>query len=116
MQARMWICAFVCVASMQGSAKERLIIAASPANALAPASVSVRVLLEPDMDNRLLEICADSPEFYRSSQFQLDGDRAPHVVWLQFPQLPGGEYEIRAVLFDVTGRQTTRAATRVTVR
>jgi hypothetical protein len=48
---------------------------------------------------------ADSPEFYRSSQIQLEGDRAPKTVTIEYPNVPGGEYEVTSVLVNSMGRE-----------
>jgi hypothetical protein len=53
----------------------------------------------------MLALVADGDDFYRSSEIQLDGDHAPKIVNLSFSNLPGGEYQISAVLADGAGRQ-----------
>jgi len=73
------------------SAKEPVSIRVSPAVSFAPTNLIVRTRLEPDADNRVLEIVADSDWFYRSSTIALDGDRAPNTVMLEYRSLPRGE-------------------------
>jgi hypothetical protein len=73
------------------SAKEPVSIRVSPAVSFAPTNLIVRTRLEPDADNRVLEIVADSDWFYRSSTIALDGDRAPKTVMLEYRSLPRGE-------------------------
>jgi hypothetical protein len=51
-----------------------------------------------------VEIIADSPDFYRSSLIQLEGERAPRTLSLRFRDLPPGEYAFAADLTDVAGR------------
>ena len=46
---------------------------------------------------------AESPEFYRSSETQLDGERAPRTAIFEFRALPRGTYQVRAVLKGVDG-------------
>jgi len=46
-----------------------------------------------------LAIVADSDRFYRSSTIELDGDRAPKTVMLEYRSLPPGKYEVTAVSF-----------------
>jgi len=58
---------------------------------------------------------ADGVEFYRSSEIQIDGEQAPKTFELFLRDVPGGEYEVYAVLTDTLGRQRAiaRQATRV---
>jgi len=85
----------------------------SPAVAIAPASLFVRATVDAHKENRTLEIIAESAEFFRSSEIALDGDRAPRVTLLQFKSVPGGSYEVRAVVRGVAGQEL--ASTKATV-
>lgn len=85
----------------------KLMLKVSPRVSSAPSTVVVRALVPKDADNRTLLIDADSGTFYRSSEIQLDGDRAPLVTELQLKNLPGGEYTVVAVLRDQMSHQTT---------
>jgi hypothetical protein len=70
-------------------AGECLSMKVSPRQALAPVNLRVSVRIEPNADNRVLMIVADSPQFYRSSQIQLEGDRAPRMFSIEYPNVPG---------------------------
>ncbi len=94
------------------NADECMRMKVSPMQALAPVNLRVRVQVEPNADNRVLTIVADSPAFYRSSQIQLEGDRAPKTFTIEYPSVPGGQYEITSVLVNSRGRE--RAAIRQT--
>ena len=94
---------------------ERVAIRVSPAVAFAPANLFVRATVDVNADNRSLEIIAESPDFYRSSEISLDGDRAPRVTLLQFKSVPGGTYQVRAVLRGVSGQELAKTATEVNV-
>jgi hypothetical protein len=96
-------------------ANESISIRVSPAMSFAPANLVIRTTVEPDVDNRAMEIVADSEEFYRSSSVQLEGDRAPKTTMFEFRSLPPGEYRVTAVLFGANGqrRGTARAQIRV---
>jgi hypothetical protein len=96
-------------------AGERLTMRVSPAQSFAPATLWVQVRVEPNANNRALEVIADSIQFYRSSQIQLDGERAPRIVALDFRGVPSGEYEIRGVLTDGAGHERASARRQVTV-
>ena len=90
----------------QGTAQEKLQLQLSPTVSMAPAYVIVRAIVEHDADNRMLEIVADSESFYRRSVVDLDGDRAPKVNELKLIDIPGGEYDVSATLYDRHGERT----------
>lgn len=94
---------------------EPISIRVSPAVSFAPANLVIRTSVEPDADNRAMEIVADSEEFFRSSAVQLNGDRAPKTTMFEFRSLPPGDYQVRAVLFGADGRQRGHAHTQVHV-
>lgn len=75
----------------------------SPVVALAPGFLTVVVIIEADSANRWLEVVAESPDFYRSSQIQLDGDRAPRFNRVEFRNLPTGLYQVTGVLIGTNG-------------
>jgi hypothetical protein len=84
-------------------AGERMTLKVSPAVAFAPANLSVRTMIEADSENRGVEIVAESTEFYRSSQIQLDGEHAPRTTTFEFRSLPPGAYEVKATLLGSGG-------------
>ena len=63
-------------------AGERMTMKVSPAIAFAPANLVVRTTIEADAGNRSIEIVAESPDFYRSSEMQLEGDKAARTTTL----------------------------------
>jgi hypothetical protein len=97
-------------ATLPVGAGERITLKVSPAVAFAPANLVVRATIEADADNRAVEIVAESPDFYRCSEIQLEGDKAARTNTFEFRSLPPGTYEVRAKLFGVDGQ--TRAAVR----
>jgi hypothetical protein len=96
------------------NAGESLSIGAKPAMSFAPATVNVHVMIEPDARNRSVEVIVDSPDFYRSSEIPLDGDRAPRTTLMEFRNLPAGDYELRATLLGSGG--SVRASAHQEVR
>jgi hypothetical protein len=84
-------------------AGERMTMKVSPAVSFAPANLIVRATIVSDADNRAVEIVAESPDFYRSSMVQLEGDRAARTSQFEFRSLPPGTYEVRASLFGSNG-------------
>lgn len=96
---------FVLTSVTRSDANECMSMQVSPRQALAPVNLRVSVRVEPDAENRVLTIVADSQEFYRSSQIQLEGDRAPKTFTIEYPHVPGGQYEVTSVLFNSRGRE-----------
>jgi hypothetical protein len=86
---------------------QSLSLEVSPTVAPGPAFVRVRALVEPNEDNRSLEIVAQSTEFYRSSHVALDGLNSPRMAVVEYPRLPPGRYEITGVLIGTGGRRAT---------
>jgi hypothetical protein len=109
------ICGLVVLTVLPVDGGEPLGLAVTPAQSFAPATVSIRARIEPSVENRMLTIVADGTDFYRRSDIQLDGDQAPKTVELRFSDLPGGDYDVYAVLTDASGRQraTTSQPARV---
>jgi hypothetical protein len=66
-------------------------------------------------DNRLLRITAESEDFFRSSETQLDGEYSARVTVVRFRELPPGGYEIKAELMVSNGRTTEVAKRTVEV-
>jgi hypothetical protein len=87
----------------RSSALEKLQLQVSPSVSMAPASVIVRAIVQHDAENRQLEIVADSQDFYRRTVVDLDGESAPKVNELRLIDIPGGEYDVSATLYDSKG-------------
>jgi hypothetical protein len=63
----------------------------------------------------MLQIIAESDDYYRSSEIQLDGDRAPRTTLVKFPGVPGGVYQVSAMLKGEGGEELAFAHYDVTV-
>ena len=85
----------------------------SPAFSFAPANLVIRASVEPDAQNRSIEVIADSEQFYRSSLIQLEGDRAPKTMMFEFRSLPPGDYQLTATVNGPAGQ--LRSVTHATV-
>lgn len=94
---------------------DRLAMRVSPSICFAPANLVVRATIVADPDNRAVEIVAESPDFYRSSEIQLDGDRAPRTTVFEFRSLPPGSYEVKATLRGSSGEQRASVTQQVNV-
>ena len=86
-----------------------------PAHSFAPSHLMVRARIEPSAANRVLAIIADGDDYYRSSEIALDGEAAPRVIQMPFRNVPGGRYDVSAVLMDGSGRERAVAHQSVTV-
>jgi hypothetical protein len=110
MKVQMMALGFLLLAASPLGAGERLALHVSPNICFAPADLVVRATVESDAGNRAIEVVADSGEFFRASEIQLDGDKAPHTTTIEFRNLPSGAYEVKATLIGANGR--TRALVR----
>jgi len=73
--------------------------------ARAPAILTVRVSVQSAAENRMLQVVAESPDFYRSSEIQIDGANTPPLNVFEFRNLPTGTYRVTGVLVGVNGRR-----------
>jgi hypothetical protein len=85
-------------------AGERITLKVSPAVAFAPANLVVRATILADVENRAVRIVAESDDFYRSSEVQLEGDKAARTNTFEFRSLPSGIYQVSANLIGANGR------------
>ena len=78
-----------------------------PAISREPAVLTVRVMVEPSTDNRMLQIVAESRNYFRRSEVQVDGDHAAPLNVFEFRNLPTGTYEVTSVLVGSHGQRAT---------
>jgi hypothetical protein len=93
------------------AAGEKLTLRVTPNVSSAPSTVIVRAYVTPDAKNRYLLVEADSGSFFRSSEIQLDGEKAPALTEFRLASLPSGEYTVTAVLKDNKGTETMQRRT-----
>ena len=101
------------LASGSSGASEKLLLRVTPNVSSAPSTVVVKATVARNADNRWLHIEAESGAFYRSSEVQLEGDKAPLITEIRLKNLPGGEYTVMAVLRDNAGHETVVRRTAV---
>src|SRR5258708_2076046 len=99
--------------SVDGS--EALHMRVYPMVSSAPASVNIYVGVSRRQENRLLRITAESPDFFRSSDVQLDGEASPRAMVIQFRDLPAGSYVVRAELVVSSGKTTNVERSEITI-
>jgi hypothetical protein len=102
MKVSMTLAVFL-MTSVATSGGEQLKIAVSPAMSFAPANLNIRARVVPNAENRLLTVVAESGEFYRSSQVQLEGEQTPAMITFEFRGVPDGDYLISGILVDGGG-------------
>jgi hypothetical protein len=105
MNARFLVLGLTLAATAAARANQPLAIKVSPAVSFAPANLVIRASVDPDVDNRSLEVVADGDDFYRASTVPLDGDRAAKTTQFEFRSLPPGEYRVTVVVTGADGRQ-----------
>jgi hypothetical protein len=101
------ICSFMLLAASTLSGGETFRLRVSPAVGSAPGFLTVRVNIDAVADDRLLEVVAESPDFYRSSQITIDGRNASRLSVFEFRNLPTGLYHVTGVLSGVHGPRAT---------
>lgn len=79
----------------------------TPNVAKAPTTVQLLVRVRTHAENRLLRVTLDSAGYYRSSDVQLDGDRAATMHSVRWSGIPHGEYEVVARLIRSDGKHRT---------
>ena len=94
------------LATDPAGAGEKLTLRVTPNVSSAPSTVIVRAYVTPNAKNRVLHVEADSGSFLRSSEIQLDGEKAPTLTEFRLASLPSGEYIVTAMLKDDVGEET----------
>jgi hypothetical protein len=112
-RAPLVLAAFALLVASPLGAGEQLTIRVSPNVAFAPATLLVHAVAQPDAANRALQIQLVSLDYYRSSLIQLDGDQDAVTTMVRYEGVPGGMYEVRAMLLGSGGQK--RATTARTV-
>ena len=115
MKKALAICGLIGLTALTVNGREAVTITVSPAHAFAPATLRVVVRIEPNATNRSLTIVADGENFFRSSEVSLDGDQAPKIIQMPFASVPGGQYDVYAVLKDASGRERATVHERVAI-
>lgn len=93
-----------------------LVISVTPAQSFAPALLHVKVKIVVAEENRKLIWTIVGQDYARSSELQLDGADTPATLFLpDYKNVPGGDYEVSAVVTDTIGNVLQRGRTQVRV-
>ncbi len=79
--------------------------------AFAPAVIRSVIRVAPHADNRRLRLTLDSPDFYRSSDIELDGASAASAHYFNWSALPAGSYTVVATVFGADGQRAQTFST-----
>jgi len=94
---------------------ESLTLKVSPIQSFAPANLYIRLSIEPNANNRVVSIVAESEDYYRSSEVALEGEEGPRTVIVQFRSVPEGQYEIRTAVGNAQGKEMAAARQNINV-
>lgn len=114
-RTRIALVVIVVMAAPAISGRARIEMRARPAFAFAPSTVRMEFRIAPDAGNRALVVSAESGEFFRSSTIELEGERAPETISIEYASLPAGEYSLRGALLDRKGDELAAVEKQVTV-
>lgn len=106
MKTALVVSAMVGLGTLHGDATQRLNIRVAPAVSSAPAVIQIYVGVQPRAENRLLRVSAESEDFFRSSEAQLDGEQSARMITFTFRGMPEGDYQVSAQLIGSNGRTT----------
>jgi hypothetical protein len=109
------ICGVIGLAVLPADAGQAITMKVTPLTSFAPSHIRVVARIEPSAANRALEIVADGENFYRSTMIPLEGDAAPKMFDMVFVNIPGGQYDVSAVLMDASGQRRALAHQTATV-
>ena len=98
------------------NAEEKMTMLVRPTIGLHPSDVIVYTFVEKNPENRSVQVIADAPEIYASSEAQLDGDQAPRLNQFTFRDMPAGEYDVRAILIGQNGKQRAATSSHIIIR
>jgi hypothetical protein len=103
------------VATVPITGTESLTMSVSPAQSLAPAYLRVRMTVETNAVNRTVAVVAESDDYFRSSELPLEGVNGPRTIFFEFRGVPSGEYQIRGLVGDASGRELASVKQNVNV-
>jgi hypothetical protein len=88
---------------------EPVSMTAFPHIAVAPADVVVKATVATSEQNRAIEVVLDSPDYYRSSRVDLEGNRAPRTTIFELRSVPSGRYVITTRVLGAGGQVLSSA-------
>ena len=92
-------------------AKQGVEVRLSARFALEHEVVRSLIRVAPHRDNRVLRVVIDSPDFFRSSDVQLEGELAARNHSFSWKSLPPGSYDLIVTVLGSDGPRTRRLVT-----
>ena len=112
---RVFLLAGILMAAAPVGGSEPLTLRVSPMQSFAPANLYIRLSIEPNANNRVVSIVAESEDYYRSSEVALEGEQGPRTVIVQFRSVPEGQYQIRSAVENALGKEVATARQNINV-
>jgi hypothetical protein len=94
-----------------GKPGEELTLRITPRFVSAPGFLRSLIRVAPHADNRLMRVEIDSAGYYRSSEIQLDGASAPMSHFMDWKEVPAGNYDLIVTVMGTTGPRVVRHLT-----
>jgi hypothetical protein len=113
----MWkfVIATILLIAVPATGNESLRMTVTPTLAVEPALIRVRVIVEPHEENRSVAIIAESEDYFRASEVELQGERGSRTNQFEYRGLPAGDYSIKAMVIGRDGRPRGTTENRITV-
>ena len=115
MMHRVFLFAGILMIAAPVGGSEPLTLKVSPTQSFAPANLYIRLSIEPNANNRVVSVVAESEDYYRSSEVALEGEHGPRTVIVQFRSVPEGQYEIRSAVGNALGKEVASARQNINV-
>lgn len=109
MRTRMFVLFLLSLSTATLGAGARLEMKVSPAISFEPAYLTVRASVDASDENRMLEVIAESDDYYRSTQIPLAGAQAPRTTLVSFRSLPSGTYKVKVIVRGSHGQLLLRS-------
>jgi hypothetical protein len=86
-------------------AKDRVTVTLSATVLSSDGELHAKVRVDPQDENRLLNISLDGPLYFASTDVQLDGASSARVHDMWWRHIPPGDYIVKATVEVATGRK-----------
>jgi len=86
----------------------RISLSIYPSISYAPATIEVRLSIDPDASNRGFNLRIDGEDYGITTERDLAGASAPKRWTFRYPDLPHGEYEAVLVVWAIGGKVVER--------
>lgn len=81
----------------------------SPLQSFAPATLTIKLQVEPSPNNCLVRVVVDGEDYFRSTDIELPPGTKKTLPPLTYPRVPAGDYTVTAGLFSCQGELLSKA-------